>query len=78
MTAPERDPHSQGYIGVIHKIKSKYCCHNDLQSHLLPWQKSIRTFQDYFQVIIQKSDQSKSQSQEKYRNDHRIILDIKQ
>ena len=78
MSAPERDLHSQGYVGIIYKIKSKYSCHNDLQCHFLPWQKSVRTLQNYLQIIIQKSDQSKSQGQEKYRDDHRIISDIKQ
>ena len=78
MSAPKRDLHSQGYVGIIYKIKSKYSCHNDLQCHFLPWQKSVRTLQNYLQIIIQKSDQSKSQCQEKYRDDHRIISDIKQ
>jgi len=41
MSAPERDLHSQGYVGIIYKIKSKYSCHNNLQCHFLPWQKSV-------------------------------------
>ena len=41
MSAPERDLHGQGYIGIIYKIKSKYSCHNNLQCHFLPWQKSV-------------------------------------
>ena len=44
----------------------------------LPWKKSVRSSKDYLQIIIQKTDQSESQSQEQNRDNLGIIFYIKQ
>ena len=78
MIRPERDTHRKIHICIVQYIIYKDSGYNNLKTEFLPCQKTIRTSQYYLEIIIQKTDDTKSQCQKQYRNHVRIILCIKQ
>ena len=78
MVRPERDTHRKIHICIVQYIIYKDSGYNDLKTKFLPCQKTIRTSQNHLEIIIQKTDDTKSQCQKQYRNHIRIILCIKQ
>ena len=78
LTAGEREQQLQRNIRIAYHVKSKNAGHHELTQQLLPGQKSVRPLQHHLQVVIQKSDQPKSQRKEQDRDNLRIIPDKKQ
>ena len=75
---PERNFHGQRNICIVKDIKGKNTSNYHLKQKFLPCKKTVGTLQHNLQVVVKKSDDSKSQCQKQDRNDSRIILYIKQ
>ena len=74
----ERKDHRQTAFILKNQINHKNSGHCQLTEQLLFGKKSVGTLQHHFQIVIQKTDDSKAQGQKQNRNDLGITAHKKQ
>ena len=77
-TIHKRNADRRCHMCYIIIIVDKYSRHDKLSKHLLQWSQSQRTFHVNFNIIIQKSNDSKSQCHKQNRNQFRISSYVEQ